>query len=290
MEEKTTLEVIAPTVQDAVEKGLTQLGLSREAVRVEVLDEGSHGLFGIGSRQARVRLVLPGSVEKEQQEVLEVMQVPAEAIAGKRPEKNLQKEPAERASRPAKAEERPREGEAQAAAEDDATETAGQVLSDLLAQMQVEAKISSRWLEPTDERDERVLELNIEGNDLSFLIGRRSETLNALQYVTSLIVDRRLGRWVPLSVDVQGYRHRREHSLRQLARRMAEQATQTGRRQVLEPMPANERRIIHLELKDHPAVSTQSVGQEPYRKVTIVPKNRNNGSKESSREAHARPQ
>lgn len=290
MEEKTTLEIIAPTVQDAVDKGLAQLGLSREAVRVEVLDEGSHGLFGIGARQARVRLVLPGSADKEQQKVQDVVRVDSQVMGGNHPEKGPRNESAGGASRSAIAGEGAREEEAQTLDQDEATVAAEQVLSDLLVQMQVEAKVSSRWLEPTDERDERVLELNIEGNDLSFLIGRRSETLNALQYVTSLIVDRRLGRWVPLSVDVQGYRHRREHSLRQLARRMAEQATQTGRRQVLEPMPANERRIIHLELKDHPAVTTQSVGQEPYRKVTIVPKNRNNGSKENNREVHARQQ
>lgn len=282
MEEKTTLEIIAPTVQDAVEKGLAQLGLSRDAVRVEVLDEGSHGLFGIGARQARVRLVLEGPAGREQEALREEVSATAEAIGTGRSGRETLKL--------GKKEEGPGPSLARDAAEDEAARAAEQVLSDLLAQMRVDAKISTHWLEPTDERDERVLELNIEGNDLSFLIGRRSETLNALQYVTSLIVDRRLGRWVPLSVDVQGYRHRREHSLRQLARRMAEQATQTGRRQVLEPMPANERRIIHLELKDHPEVTTQSVGQEPYRKVTIVPKNRNNGAKENSREARPRQQ
>jgi len=74
-------------------------------------------------------------------------------------------------------------------------------------------------------------------------------------------------------IDVQGYRKRRDRQLRQLGRRMAEQAVQTGRRQVLEPMPANERRVIHLELRNHPMVTTESMGEEPYRKVTISPKN-----------------
>ena len=86
------------------------------------------------------------------------------------------------------------------------------------------------------------------------------------------MVSKELNRWVPLMIDVQGYRSRRERQLRQLGRRMADQAIQTGKRQVLEPMPANERRVIHLELRDHPEVSTESTGDEPFRKVTIVPK------------------
>jgi spoIIIJ-associated protein len=94
--------------------------------------------------------------------------------------------------------------------------------------------------------------------------------LNALQYITSLILGKELGHWVPLLIDVQGYRLRRERQLRQIARRMAEQTIHTGRRQTLEPMPANERRIIHLELRDHPQVTTESIGEEPNRKVTIV--------------------
>ena len=115
--------------------------------------------------------------------------------------------------------------------------------------------------------------VDVEGKDLSILIGRRSETLNALQYITGLIVSKELGRWVPLLIDIQGYRSRRERQLRQLGRRMADQAVQTGRKQTLEPMPANERRIIHLELRDHPQVFTESVGEEPYRKVTIALRN-----------------
>ncbi len=116
--------------------------------------------------------------------------------------------------------------------------------------------------------------VNIEGEDLSILIGRRSETLNALQYIASLIVGRRLNRWTPMIIDVQGYRQRRERQLRMLARRMADQAVHTGRRQVLEPMPPNERRVIHLELRDHPLVITESIGEDPHRKVTITPKRR----------------
>ena len=119
-----------------------------------------------------------------------------------------------------------------------------------------------------DQRVQPVL-IDIEGNDLSFLIGRKAETINALQYIASLIVSRELGRWVPLQVDVQHYRQRREDEVRKLARRIADQVVATGRNQSLEPMPPNERRYVHIELRDHDQVVTESVGQDPYRKVTV---------------------
>jgi spoIIIJ-associated protein len=124
-------------------------------------------------------------------------------------------------------------------------------------------------LPPQDENDQPTVMVEVQGEDLSILIGRRSETLNALQYITSLILSKEVGHWVPLIIDVQGYRARRERQLRVLARRSAEQVVHTGRKITLEPMPANERRVIHLELRDHPEVTTESVGEEPNRKVTI---------------------
>jgi len=113
--------------------------------------------------------------------------------------------------------------------------------------------------------------VNINGNDLGILIGKKAETLNALQYIASLILNKRLGHSTTLVVDVQGYRERRQNQIRQLARRIADQAVKTGRKQVLEPMPANERRIVHMELRDYAGVRTESVGEDPHRKVTIIP-------------------
>jgi spoIIIJ-associated protein len=121
----------------------------------------------------------------------------------------------------------------------------------------------------SDENRVQPVLIDIEGNDLSFLIGRKAETIDALQYITSLIVGRELDRWVPLQIDVQNYRKRREDALRKLARRIADQVVSTGRKQVLEPMPPNERRIIHIELKENPHVETVSFGEEPRRKVTV---------------------
>ena len=143
-------------------------------------------------------------------------------------------------------------------------------VSELLDTMKVRATVAVRYAEADDERSRVPILVEIRGDDLSILIGRRAETLNALQYISSLIVSKELGRPAFLVVDVEGYRARREGQLRQLARRMAEQAVKTGRRQVLEPMPANERRIVHLELRGNEYVVTESIGEEPRRKVTIL--------------------
>ena len=155
-----------------------------------------------------------------------------------------------------------------------ACQMAHETLTDLLGKMSIDAKVVTRIVDPEDDKDRPIVLADISGKDLSILIGRKSETLNSLQYITSLILCNEVGEWVPLMVDVQGYRYRRERQLRQLARRIADQVVQTGRKQVLEPMPANERRIIHLELRYHPFVTTESVGEEPNRRATIFLKPR----------------
>jgi spoIIIJ-associated protein len=137
--------------------------------------------------------------------------------------------------------------------------------------MQVRAEVSAEYLPAEDARSRIPVRVNVQGDDLSYLIGRQAETLNALQYISSLIINKEIGRSIPLIVDVEGYRARRENQLSQLAHRMADQAVASGRRQVLEPMPANERRLVHIALRENPEVTTESIGEDPRRKVTIIP-------------------
>ncbi len=257
--QRATLEVIAPTVEEAIEKGLDDLGLSQEEVGVEILDEGSRGLFGLGSRQARVRL----TVKSLQDETAPELENAEQAAIEEAPEEPVEPE-AEPEPAPEKIVLTPEE-------EDYELDVAHQVVSELLSKMQVKAHIETIFGQPDEGRSRAPLLVNITGSDLTILIGRRAETLNAIQYIASLIVAKRLGHGVTLLVDVEGYRQRRQNQVRQLARRMADQAIKTGRRQILEPMPANERRVIHIELRDNPHVRTESVGEEPYRKVTIIP-------------------
>jgi spoIIIJ-associated protein len=120
--------------------------------------------------------------------------------------------------------------------------------------------------------NELPLALNIEGDDLGILIGRRGQTLAALEYVAKLIVVRRLKAWLPLTIDVGGYKKHRRDSLQKLALYLAEQVKSRRRAMPLEPMPADERRIIHLTLADHPDVTTQSIGEGENRKVVILPR------------------
>ena len=253
MNERTTLEKIAPTVEEAVAEGLAELNLPAEAVDVEVLDTGSRGLFGVGSRQARVRLTIKGTQ-------------PPGPEAGQ-PAPAPAPEPVPRSGREPAGARRP----APASEADEQLNLSEKTVSELLEKMKIEAKISTRYGEP-DEEGHRPVYVELHGDDLAILIGRHAEILNALQYIVNLIVSKQLEHWVQIVVDVEGYRARHEVQLRKMARQMADQAVQTGRRQVLEPMSAAERRIIHLELRDHPEVTTQSIGEEPARKVTIVPK------------------
>ena len=253
MNERTTLEKIAPNVDEAIAQGLAELGMGKESVDVEVLDEGSRGLLGIGGRQARVRLTVKLPKPEPQASLQE---------NGGKPAELAQPWPTEGAE--------PREADF-SVLDDNLLFVSRQTVAELLEKMKITAKIEVRYGEP-DEEGQRPVLVDIHGDDLGVLIGRRAEILNAMQYLVNLIVSKQVERWVQVVVDVEGYRARREHQLRQMAVRMADQAIKTGRRQVLEPMTAAERRVVHLELRDHPNVSTQSIGEEPQRKVTIVPK------------------
>jgi spoIIIJ-associated protein len=239
-EQKTTLEIIAPSVAEAVEKGLDQLGLPREAVSVEVIDKGKDGFLGLGNRKVRVRLSIvdesPTEDRKEKKESPIPIHIENEVFDDQLEEAKVKAE---------------------------------RIVKNLLQYMKITANASSRILEPEDENDRTMVLIEITGKDLSILIGRRAETLNSLQYITSLMLNQEMGNWMPLMIDVQGYRFRRERQLRQLARRLADQVVQTGRKQMLEPMPANERRLVHLELRYRPFVTTESVGEGSNRKATI---------------------
>lgn len=272
-EQHATLEVIAPTIDEAVSKGLRDLGLPLESVEVEILDEGNRGILGIGSRQARVRLTVKAPPERS-----EAAPRPApERSAPSRPPVPMVQE-----MEPDSPEEAPELMEEQAAPrtvaavdltddEENLLAIARETVSELLEKMRINAEVSASFGESDDPRGRPPVKVDIRGKDLSILIGRKSATLDALQYVSRLIVSKEMGHSVLLVVDVEGYRARRERQLRRLALQIADQAVKTGRRQTLEPMPPNERRIIHIELRNDDRVTTESIGEDPRRKVTIIP-------------------
>lgn len=244
-ENRTSLEIIAPTVAEAIQQGLEQLGVPSSQVSIDILDEGSRGLFGIGARQARVRLTLLTPTPP-------LPETPAPVIEQVEASPQMEQPPL--------------------AGNLTYLKQAEQIVSRLLQEMRIRAQVTASYADQPNASGEIPIHVDIKGKDLTILIGPQAETLNALQYLVTLIMGKQIGRAVPIIIDVEGYRTRRENQLRRLARKMAEQALKTGRRQVLEPMPANERRIVHLELRDFEGVITESIGEEPRRKVTIIPK------------------
>ena len=248
---RATLEIIAPTIDEAIENGLADLGLTRQDVDVEIMDEGSGGLFGLGSRQARVMLIVKGADKLEGE-------------LDTAPEEDPASEPE---SWHAALDETPK-------TKDDANvvDVAHGVVSDLLFKMRIDdAKVDAYLGDPYGPQQRVPVHVDIYGDDLSILIGHRGETLESLQYIARLMLGKELERSVPLIIDVEGYRSRREQQIRTLTRRVADQVIQTQRNQSLEPMPANERRIAHMELQDDPEVYTESAGTGRQRKVVIYP-------------------
>lgn len=243
-----SVEVSAKTVDEAIDIALEELGLKRNQVKIEVLTAGKPGLFGLGGEPARVRVTaleegmarpMPREEPEEAAEAAEVAEGEVEIKGVRSPE----------------------------------VELATDYLRHLLELTEIEAEVSVRPPEtPGDGLGRASAVLDVEGEDLGLLIGRRGSALAALQYMINLMVNRKLGSRMLVSVDVEHYHRRREESLRGLALRMADRVLQTGRPFTLEPMPAAERRIVHLTLADDPGVTTGSVGSGDSRKVVIHPR------------------
>lgn len=278
MTEENTGEFRGKTVEAAISAGLAALRLTRNDVEVEVVRQGSRGVLGIGAEDAIVRLTPvrqtprtePRPSPRSEPQPRSRQEPRAEPRSEPRPEPKPEPKPA--AAQPVRSEPRPT-----AMAGDDkgtaAAEKGREILQGLLQRMNLRAEVEIGQQSDAEVEDgDRATVLNIVGEDLGVLIGRQNETLSALEFLTRLMVNQQIRTRTSFVVDVNGYRAKRAEALRKLALRMAEQVVQTGRTMPMEPMPPAERRIIHLALRDHPSVATQSVGEGDRRKVTIVPK------------------
>lgn len=238
------------TVDDAIAGALAKLNLSLEDVDVEIINQGSRGILGIGAEDAVVQLT-PKIVASEE---------PAQAEI-------------EDATSLDESSDNADDGALDEAFDAELQQRAVEILGNLLEKMGISANVNPRLgADLVAEGEVPPLTLDINGADLGLLIGRRGETLRALQFVTRQILNKDAGRWVPVVVDVESYLVRRKKTLEQLAERMADRAVFSGRRVVLEPMSAQERRIIHLQLRNHEQVYTRSTGEGEHRKVVILPK------------------
>jgi len=233
-------EFTGRTAEEAIERGLHQLGRKRGDVDIEILDRGKPAnMLGLGGDDARVMLTFDEAAS-EPEPVVDEAEVP------RRPGARREADDAAEASRP--------KGEELA--------VAAAVLTELLEKMGVQADV-----EVSEDPEEAGLE--VRGPDLGALIGRGGENLVALQQIASASTSRRVGRTVHVPVDIEGYRRRREQQLREVAVRVASRVKATGQAVTLEPMLAYERRIVHLAVQDQSGIRTESVGIEPNRRIVI---------------------
>ena len=229
-----TLEKTARTEDEAIAAALAELGMDRDDVSVEIVERAKSGFLGIGASPAviRVSYEVPDPVEE--------------------------KAPAAPAARPAA------EPAAAAVVDEDPDYAAiRQFLSGLLERMGVKAQIE------ISTRENGGINVNLSGNGMGAIIGRRGETLDAIQHLTNYAVNRGSEKHLHISVDAENYRSKREESLTRLAEKMAEKAIKYKRSMALEPMNSYERHVIHTALQNYEGVTTSSTGVEPNRRVVV---------------------
>ena len=265
-----SMEFSGRNIDEAIFHGLNEMGLTIDEVDTEIVQKESKGLFGIGAKNAIVRLT-----EREVPVVpnFEAEKAAAHERRNDRPkrENNERRDRKPRSDKPKRdnGERREKAPEVPAIAysEELAKENDAAIfLSELLKQMKIEATVEAAETEDG-------LRLNILSATDGLLIGRRGETLDALQYIVSLYMnkDRKENGYRRVSVDTEGYRTRREETLRRLARKNAAQVARTGRSVAMEPMNPYERRVLHSTLQGFKGVTTHSEGEEPNRRVIITP-------------------
>jgi len=195
----------AKTVEKAIEEALAELKAAREEVEIEILDEGSKGFLGFGSRDAVVKVSRKFNPEKVAKDFLREMFI----------------------------------------------------AMGIIVNIETELK-------------EKQLLINLSGDDMGILIGKRGQTLDSLQYLVNLVVNKGNAPYLSITIDTENYRQRRKDTLESLAYNLAKKVKQTGKKVVLEPMNPYERRIIHSSLQNNKYVTTYSEGEEPYRNVVIA--------------------
>ena len=274
----TSIEKRAKSVEEATSEALKELGLKESEAVVEVVQAPSKGLFGIGAKEAIVKVSVK---EDKAPEAEKVKEEPSKA------------EPVKVVAEEKKAAEPKKEKKAVNLVynSESAAENAKNFIADVLKAMGLEVSVSA-------DMEDDVIKINLEGDNMGIVIGKRGDTLDSLQYLTSLVVNRNSDDYIKVSIDTENYREKRSEALIALSDRLAAKVARTGKKFALEPMNPYERRIIHSNLQDNEDVTTFSVGQEPYRKVVIAPKNpkpynnrrgynRNYGGKSNTRDGYS---
>ena len=249
------IEVTGKTEEEAVRKALTQLGLERDDVSLEILERAKSGFLGIGGSPARIRVTYGTDEpeEKKAEPTKKVEKKPEPKAEVKKPE--VRPEPKKQAP-----EQKP---VAAGTCDDDNARRIREFLEGLLQHMNSPAQVNVAL------EEKGRYQVTLEGEKLGQLIGRRGETLDAIQQLTNYAVNSGADKRIRVHVDAENYRAKREQSLESLARKVSGKVTKYRRSVTLEPMNAYERHVIHAALQDEPGVTTYSIGSEPNRRVVV---------------------
>ena len=269
------ITVSAKNLDDAITEALIQLGVTSDQLDYEVIEKGSAGFLGIGMKQAVIKARKKVVIEekKEIEEVEIPKKEPVKEYPKKEPKKkNISKDKKEKKEKKEKHDEPVKESSAAekkevelAKIEPQTIEACEKFIYDVLNAMDMkDVKVTST----VDE--EGALSIDMEGNNMGILIGKRGQTLDSLQYLTNRVANKMQDGYVRVKLDTEDYRRRRKETLENLAKNIASKVKRTRRTVSLEPMNPYERRIIHSALQSDPAVSTHSEGEEPYRRVVVT--------------------
>ena len=265
------IEISAKTVDDAINEGLVRLGTTSNKMDVEVLEKESSGFLGfIGRHDAKVRVRLkevksasvPEKKTVKAEKYTSVISNNVETKTEEKPVTDIQRKPKKKIDEIEKNE--PVSADRQEKAKADAVK----FLTDVFKAMKLEASINVEF-----DAAENELSIDVKAEDMGVLIGKRGQTLDSLQYIVSLAINKDSNEYVKVKLDSENYRIRRKETLENLARNIASKVKRTGRQVSLEPMNSFERRIIHSALQGDPDCETFSEGNDPYRKVVVKPKN-----------------
>mgnify|MGYP002797681321 FL=1 len=280
---KGSIRVSAKTLDDAITEALIQLGVTSDKLEYEVIEKGSSGFLGIGMKQAVIEAWR--KEEEKEPEIEDVVKAvkadfasieePVKEKKEERPKKEFARKerpvrekrtekPANRKSEDDKTEQVIKEQQILVKVEDQTIQAVEQFVKDTLKAMNMEVEITS-----SIDKD-GALCVNMKGDHMGILIGKRGQTLDSLQYLANRVANKHQSGYVRVKLDTENYRARREETLRHLAKNIAHKVKRNRRPVVLEPMNPYERRIIHSALQSDPYVTTHSEGEEPYRKVVVT--------------------
>lgn len=256
-----SIEKVARTVDEAITEALIELGASTDEVNIEIISKGSKGLLGIGAKQAKVKVTLKEDVVKEDIE-LQVSKVEAKV------EPVIKEKPASTK----KAEVIKDSEDAVIVTEEELNrviERAKDFLYKLLKEMNIDCEVKAQVV------NNNRISICLEGKNMGTIIGKRGETLDAIQYLVNIVANKERQEYIKIMLDTENYRARREETLKNLAYKLSKKAQKMRKPIILEPMNPYDRRIIHSALQDSKIVKTHSEGKEPFRRVVITPNYQN---------------